>query len=151
VRLSLLYYPEIWDAYQSLVFETVVNGPHQEPEGPQILESMKKNNKFDDKLPRPKTTGTVPVLMFKVLDKVTLVAKDHEFFRAGIQIYLFPEIKFCSSPERAVCRKILFLLKYNNNMYGIQPVFRIRIRNDFDLMDPEHPYPGARKLKTLTN
>jgi len=39
VRLSL-YYPEIWDAYQSLVFETVVNGPHQEPEGPQILESM---------------------------------------------------------------------------------------------------------------
>jgi hypothetical protein len=54
----------------------------------------------------------VPVLMFKVMDKVTLVAKDHEFFRAGIQIFLFHEIKFCSSPERAVCRKILFLLKY---------------------------------------
>jgi hypothetical protein len=59
VRLSLLYYPEIWDAYQSLVFETVVNGPHQEPEGPQILESMKKKKKkFNEKLPRPKTTGT---------------------------------------------------------------------------------------------
>jgi hypothetical protein len=46
------------DAYQSLVFETVVNGPHQEPEGPQILESMKKKKKKFDKLPRPKTNGT---------------------------------------------------------------------------------------------
>jgi hypothetical protein len=26
-------------AYQSLVLETVVDGPHEEPEGPQILES----------------------------------------------------------------------------------------------------------------
>jgi hypothetical protein len=67
VRLSL-YYPEIWDAYQSLVFETVVNGPHQEPEGPQILESMKeKKKKLDDELPRPKTTLSVPVLMVKAL------------------------------------------------------------------------------------
>jgi hypothetical protein len=65
MRLSL-YYPEIWDAYQSLVFETVVNGPHQEPEGPQILESMKKKKKkLDDELPRPKTAGTRS--MFKTL------------------------------------------------------------------------------------